>query len=175
MATIVINGHRLDSDDAKTVRRELGKVRRAEAKAEAERAEKNERARLKARDIGFDVLSRKAAGRDFPRFWRIYRPGDQWAEHAFTQVKDEPETIVQCGPQETKIRHYGWTFLGAVTNASGYTQVIFLHDSDTSDEPTCYAIGTADNGTVYYLAELPGIKMSDFTPAGALTLTCPGL
>ncbi len=170
MATITINGTRLDSDDAKTVRRELGKVRRAEAKADAERTEKNEQARLKARDIGFDVLSRKASGSDFPRFWRIYRPGDQWAEHAFTQVKDEPETIVQCGPQETTVRHYGWDFMGAVTNAGGYTQVIFIRDSDhrsrLDDDATCYTIGTADNGAVYYLAELPGIKMSDFTPAG---------
>ncbi len=167
MATIIINGTRLDSDDAKTVRRELGKVRRAEAKADAERTKKNEQARLKARDIGFDILSRKAAGRDFPRFWRIYQEGDEWARHAFARVADEPETTVQCGPQETTVRHYGYEFLGAVTNVSGYTQVIFLRDSDDAGKiEECYAIGTADNGAVHYLAELPGIKMSDFTPAG---------
>jgi hypothetical protein len=171
MATVTINGTDLDNDDPKTVRKALAKVRREEKKAEQVRSEASDVAYAEAQANGYKVLSRKASGESFPDGWRLYRPGDKWAQHLFTTGEDDDGNDFYRGwttrlslSSNAFLRHYGNDFLGAVCNGSGFAWLVFLQEvnfSDASRGPIlCYAVGSHDG--VVRLADCPGIDMSDF-------------
>ena len=128
------------------------KGKREAAKRDAETAKLREVAYTLAAQKGFRLLCRLLEhGGAMPGGWRIYRPGDKWADSLFatgddTDLDGYPRGtafVVESpgeGVSRVLVGHYGHEMLGAVCGGAGFTLCYFLRDR-TTGEVECRALG----------------------------------
>lgn len=159
MVAIEVNGVRVEAGSEKEAKRELSRLLKAERKAMQEREAKHAAARQKAEASAYRFLCWKAKGEECRRAFRLYQPGEQWAEHIFRECARDMEgqgkaTEIQTQGGWVTLDHYGNEFLGATCNGGGLVSCVVLRDR-YNGETTVYAIGTEEGELA--LAEVPGI------------------
>lgn len=127
------------------------KAKREAAKRDAEQAKLREVAYTRAAEKGFRILCRVLEHGKMPRAWRLYRPGDKWAENLFARSVETDfhgfptgtAFVVESpgeGQSRVMVGHYGCEMVGAVCGGAGFTLCYFLRDR-TTGEVECRALG----------------------------------
>lgn len=147
----------------KVTARLLREKRDLEKKASAQR----DIARGRAEQAGYKVFRMFAQNVEAHRAYRLYTPGQKWAEHLFKPMPQEYSHVHQhmvntenLGGIWVKVEHYGQDLVGAVCNGACYCMVLFLQDRSNRSVIKAYAVGS--EGDQVYLADLPGITMDQF-------------
>jgi len=165
MVTIETDNGRFEADTIKEAQRLERKAARENAKREAAKAKLRDVARLHAAAAGFDILSRKADGREFPPAWTFFPAG---SPHTTAREKMPREFDRACNVEiETadgrgEFDFYGSRFVGNVENGAGWTIAIAL--SDDSAGVRLFAAGACETEAAVIL--IPGMKPEDFRRTG---------
>ena len=168
MPTLTIDGKDYEFQTEQEARKALAKHLRQQRAVEKQLTADRDSATQKARAAAYLLLSRKASGEAFPRF---YPPHAAYAQHLFRQsTRERWETFVNIYTDTpdysadphgfAAIHHYGHVFMGAVCNGSGYVHAIILREDNTDRAPIVYAV--ACHGQTWALADCPGIAIEDF-------------
>lgn len=143
----------------------LAKGKKAHAKTEVERQERNKLACLRADAMAYKLLRRMLKGEQFPRGWVCSAPGQPYSAIRQDALPDgRMGTRFVCEDGEFVDRFYGYTVVSAVTNGSGYAMAFFLR-CDSTGEVEAYAVGA--EGSAGAWVEVPGLTVAHFQREGA--------
>lgn len=167
MATITITTE-YGTFEAETEKEAKAKLRKAikEAKEAAETRRLNSaRSYEAARANGYMLLVRFMEDKDFPGGWTFYHAD---AKHVSWNVTyrhsygagNVPEIVWHGSEGKAQSDHYGYTFLGAVENGSGFPIAAFFQDNNNRERIESYAIGIYADQIAF--VPLPGIKPEQF-------------
>lgn len=163
MVTIETVNGRFEADTIKAAEKLALKAAREAAKREAAREDLRKIARLHAAAAGFDILSRKADGREFPAAWTFYPAGS--AHTTARQLPGEYDrscnVAIETEAGRGEFDFYGLRFLGSVENGAGWTIAIALADGAAI---TLYATGAFQGEAA--IVPIPGVKPEDFRRTG---------
>lgn len=152
---------RFEAETEKEAKYLLSVARKEEAKKRKQRDADADIAMLRAKDNWYRVISRKIAGEDCPRGWRLLKAGQSYSP-ATVKFRDSfsygrVPMVTWYGDHGTaESDHYGYAYLGCVSNGAGFPMAVFLEDMSDGDlrgNVTCLAIGI--QGDQIRFLELP--------------------
>lgn len=167
MVTVEVDGVRVECIDAKDAAKCVREASRKAKKAHAEAMAFGDQARTQAECKAYRILHRKASGMAFPSAWRLYRPGQKWAENMFRILPVEYgydhvwRHQLSCESGWTEFQHYGEELFGVVCGGAGWAMAVVLRDRTQPREVRVLAVGAC--GGQLSLADCPGVVAGDFS------------